>query len=173
MLSHLVLPSSPVSFYLYPFLIMPASHPHCESESSDWDLSVSMDDLANPSTPRNSILFPKDSNADPSSPPRRPPRTSSHRDSSPSKEGRPHRTLSELLKLHAEKGTTCAFTQEEASRVGDVLDQWVRHPPVSYLSSSELGTRSTRRLRHTKPTTTSCSFGGRTTSSFRPVGLKL
>ena len=111
---------------------MPASHPHCESETSDWDLSVSMEDLTNPSTPRNSILFPKDSNADPSSPPRRPPCTSSHRDSSPSKEGRPHRTLSELLKLHAEKGTTCAFTQEEANRVGDVLDQWINASSSPY-----------------------------------------
>ncbi|RXW11805.1 hypothetical protein EST38_g14050, partial [Candolleomyces aberdarensis] len=35
------------------------------------------------------------------------------------------RTLSDLLKLHAEKGTNCAFTQEEATRVGDVLGQWI------------------------------------------------
>lgn len=35
------------------------------------------------------------------------------------------RTLSELLKMHAEKGTKCAFSQEEANRVGDVLGQWV------------------------------------------------
>ncbi|KAH6909521.1 hypothetical protein BKA70DRAFT_1102390 [Coprinopsis sp. MPI-PUGE-AT-0042] len=101
---------------------------------SDWDMSISLDDLtANPSTPRNSILFPKDAyttpNADPTSSPKATRRTS-HRDSSPSK--RPNRTPSELLKLHAEKGTTCAFTQEEATRVGDVLDQWINASSSPY-----------------------------------------
>ncbi|KAH8998099.1 hypothetical protein EDB92DRAFT_1837924 [Lactarius akahatsu] len=36
------------------------------------------------------------------------------------------RTLSELLKLHAEKGTDVHFSAEEAARVEEVLGQWVR-----------------------------------------------
>jgi hypothetical protein len=36
------------------------------------------------------------------------------------------RTLSELLKLHAEKGTDVHFTSEEANRLEDLLGQWVR-----------------------------------------------
>jgi hypothetical protein len=39
--------------------------------------------------------------------------------------GHDKRTLSELLKLHAEKGTDCRLSQEEAMRLGDVLGQWV------------------------------------------------
>ena len=35
------------------------------------------------------------------------------------------RTLSELLKLHAEKGTDVHFSAEEASRLEEVLGQWV------------------------------------------------
>lgn len=35
------------------------------------------------------------------------------------------RTLSELLKLHAERGTDVNFTPEEADRVAEVLGQWV------------------------------------------------
>lgn len=40
------------------------------------------------------------------------------------------RTLSELLKLHAEKGTDVHFTSEEANRLEDLLGQWVR--PFSF-----------------------------------------
>jgi hypothetical protein len=36
------------------------------------------------------------------------------------------RTLSELLKVHAEKGTNVHCTPEEATRLGEVLGQWVR-----------------------------------------------
>jgi len=35
------------------------------------------------------------------------------------------RTLSELLKLHAEKGTDVHFTAEEATRLEELLGQWV------------------------------------------------
>ena len=77
----------------------------------DWDrseLDIQMDgDLR---TPRNSVLFPADGMPD----------------SSPRKGGRrENRTLSELLKLYAEKGTDCQLSQEEATRVADVLGQWV------------------------------------------------
>jgi len=36
------------------------------------------------------------------------------------------RTLSELLKLHAEKGTNVHFTTEEAARLEETLGRWVR-----------------------------------------------
>jgi len=39
------------------------------------------------------------------------------------------RTLSELLKLHAEKGTDVNFTPEEAAKLEEVLGQWVS-PPI-------------------------------------------
>lgn len=45
--------------------------------------------------------------------------------SAPVAGGKSKRTLSELLKLHAEKGTDVKFTQEEASRIAEVLGQWV------------------------------------------------
>jgi hypothetical protein len=35
------------------------------------------------------------------------------------------RTLSELLKLHSEKGCHGKFSPEEASRIADVLGEWV------------------------------------------------
>lgn len=40
-------------------------------------------------------------------------------------EGKEGRSLSELMKLHAEKGTDVTFSAQEASRVADVLKQWV------------------------------------------------
>ena len=44
------------------------------------------------------------------------------------------RTLSELLKLHAEKGTNVNFTAEEAAKLEEVLGQWVR-PSLALLLS--------------------------------------
>ncbi len=52
-------------------------------------------------------------------------------DDSPVPRALPHggragkRTLSELLKLHAEKGTDVHFSVEEAARLEEVLGQWV------------------------------------------------
>lgn len=61
-------------------------------------------------TPRNSVMFPVDGGE------------------SPERAGvsSGKRSLSELLRLHAQKGTACSFSAEEASRVADVLGQWVR-----------------------------------------------
>lgn len=49
-------------------------------------------------------------------------------DETPGKAGlsKGKRSLSELLRLHAEKGTDVKFSAEEALRVADVLGQWVR-----------------------------------------------
>lgn len=95
------------------------SHDHHGSiHEEDWDRSESnihMDDGLR--TPRNSVLFPAD---------RMP-------DSSPRKGGgRENRTLSELLKLYSEKGTDCQLSQEEATRIADVLGQWVCHSFLIY-----------------------------------------
>lgn len=44
------------------------------------------------------------------------------------------RTLSELLKLHAEKGKDLDMSAEEASAVAEVLGRWVRtfHPQATF-----------------------------------------
>ncbi|KAI9458859.1 hypothetical protein BJY52DRAFT_1267548 [Lactarius psammicola] len=42
------------------------------------------------------------------------------------------RTLSELLKLHAEKGTDVHFSAEEAARLEEVLGQWINSGPSPY-----------------------------------------
>ncbi|KAF7296556.1 hypothetical protein HMN09_01062700 [Mycena chlorophos] len=93
------------------------------SQSEDWDRSLSMDGSSPPSpgpqtrslsstTPRNSVVFPAGS-TDADATPGRP------------GEGSGKRSLSELMRLHAEKGTACKFTPEEASRIGDVLRDWI------------------------------------------------
>ena len=85
-------------------------HSHGSTHEEDWDRSESDIQVdGDQRTPRNSVLFPAD---------RRP-------DFSPV-EGcrRGNRTLSELLKLYAEEGTDCQFSQDEATRIADVLGQW-------------------------------------------------
>lgn len=86
------------------------------SESEDWDRSMSSDaDPNQANTPRNSVSFPGHGGADEA--------TLSQNGSLGRGAGK--RTLSELLKLHAEKGTDVNFTPEEAGRVAEVLGQWV------------------------------------------------
>ena len=50
--------------------------------------------------------------------------------------GRGGRPLSELMRLHAEKGTDVTFTTEEASRVADVLKQWVGAPFIATFATA-------------------------------------
>lgn len=93
------------------------------SDVEDWDRSMSSDvDPNHSNTPRNSVSFPGRGAADNEGTPGR--NMSLGR-------GDGKRTLSELLKLHAEKGTDVNFTQEEASRVADVLGQWVGVRPCT------------------------------------------
>lgn len=82
------------------------------SQNEDWDRSESdiQADNKPTTTPRNSVIFPVDGNE------KTPGRGAA---------GKGERTLSELLKLHAEKGTEGRFSQDEASRVAEVLGQWV------------------------------------------------
>ncbi|KAI0341477.1 hypothetical protein BDW22DRAFT_308599 [Trametopsis cervina] len=42
------------------------------------------------------------------------------------------RTLSELLRLHAERGTDVNFSPEEADRVAEVLGQWINSSSSPY-----------------------------------------
>ncbi|KAI0053223.1 hypothetical protein FA95DRAFT_1568857 [Auriscalpium vulgare] len=52
------------------------------------------------------------------------------------------RTLSELLKLHAEKGTDVHFTAEEAARLEEVLGQWINSGCSPYESEDDFFSRS-------------------------------
>lgn len=82
------------------------------THEEDWDRSefdIQVDGGLR--TPKNSVQFPVDGTSDLS------PRKGCRRG---------NRTLSDLLKLYAEKGTDCQFSQEEATRIADVLGQWVR-----------------------------------------------
>jgi hypothetical protein len=84
-----------------------------ESQSEDWDRSMSVDEDHDmlvdvpTKTPRNSVIFPADGSQD-----------------TPRSKAGGKRTLSELLRLHAGQGAD-ALSTEEASRVADVLGQWV------------------------------------------------
>lgn len=99
-----------------------------DSQSEDWDRSLMLMDDSEPSspteaqqsrsrtiaatTPRNSVIFPGDRDSTPRSGPK-------------PGAGDGKRSLSELLRLHSEKGTDVKFSTEEASRVAEVLGQWV------------------------------------------------
>ncbi|THU98602.1 hypothetical protein K435DRAFT_818804 [Dendrothele bispora CBS 962.96] len=97
------------------------------SQSEDWDRSLIMDDSASSSqssdakTPRNSVAFPADANG-------------KDMDETPSAPGggKGNRSLSELMKLHAEKGTDCNFSSEEAARIADVLGRWINASSSPY-----------------------------------------
>jgi hypothetical protein len=89
----------------------------CGSQNEDWDRSESdiqadsgLSDNKRTTTPRNSVVFPADG-----------------AEKTPGRgvASKGERTLSELLKLHAEKGTEGRFSADEASRVAEVLGQWV------------------------------------------------
>lgn len=103
-------------------LLPGATTPSLHSPSGeDWDRWVQ--DTHN--TSQNSIQFPGTSDPDA---PEELSRTGS---------AKPKRTLSELLKLHAERGTDVNFSPEEADRVAEVLKQWVsRETTFSVLTSS-------------------------------------
>jgi hypothetical protein len=85
------------------------------NSNEDWDRSES--DIIVPQTPqaqvmRNSVLFPGERVQDNC---KTPGMNGSGKD----------RSLSELMRLRTEKGTDVTFNLEEATRVADVLKQWV------------------------------------------------
>ena len=90
----------------YPSL-PPEDWDHLDSPTTDSPTTVS-------STSSSRIVFPSHGLPDDSQP-----RAPSHGN----RAGK--RTLSELLKVHAEKGTDVHFSAEEATRLEEVLGQWV------------------------------------------------
>lgn len=99
------------------FSISTLSLSSTNSHNEDWDHSESDIQAGNSSshakqtaTPRNSVVFP--ANGAEKTPVR-------------GAESKGERTLSELLKMHSEKGTEGGFSVDEASRVAEVLGQWV------------------------------------------------
>lgn len=99
------------------------SPPSLNSVSEDdWDRSLpDTKDIAAPTTPQNSIVFPV--NETPGTPARS---THSKNASVQDMENRKgNRSLSELLRLHSEKNSKGNFSSEEAARIADVLGQWV------------------------------------------------
>ncbi|KAH7924720.1 hypothetical protein BV22DRAFT_1034872 [Leucogyrophana mollusca] len=105
------------------------------NSNEDWDRSES--DIqahlslgtATTTTPRNSVVFPADGAQE----------TPSRGGSISGKGGR---SLSELLRLHAEEGTDVNFNAEEASRVADVLNQWINSSTSPYEGEDDFFTRS-------------------------------
>jgi len=104
------------------------------SQNEDWDRSESDIGAAGsglfnnkPTTPRNSVVFPTNG----------PEKTPSRGVAS-----KGERTLSELLKLHAEKGTGGKFSADEASRVAEVLGQWINSESSPYEADDDFFTHS-------------------------------
>jgi hypothetical protein len=109
-------------------LVMSNSSRHASQPPEDWDHPES---TIHPSTTSSAaptrVAFPSHGGADdtpgPDAPLPLPPHAGSRTSSG-------KRTLSDLLKLHAEKGTNVHCTPEEAARLGEVLGQWVRVPRI-------------------------------------------
>ncbi|KAJ8509470.1 hypothetical protein ONZ45_g8360 [Pleurotus djamor] len=98
---------------------------------SDTSMSASTSSSAAPvMTPRNSVVFPVENDTTP----RRSGQNGHAREASGGQvyAKRDKRSLSELMRLHAEKGTDCNFSPEEASRVGEVLGQWINASSSPY-----------------------------------------
>jgi hypothetical protein len=111
---------------------------HPSQSPEDWDHPESMVDpsavtsATAPAPTPSRVVFPSQGGAaaaDPDTPTPDALPSHSHRGGRAGK-----RTLSELLKLHAEKGTDVHFTSEEANRLEDLLGQWVRPFSFFFLS---------------------------------------
>ncbi|KAG0697901.1 hypothetical protein DFH29DRAFT_944198 [Suillus ampliporus] len=97
--------------------------------NEDWDRSES--DIIVPQTqlPRNSVLFPGEEAQDHCTTPR-------------ANGSGKCRSLSELMRLHAEKGTDVTFNIEEATRVADVLKQWINSGTSPYEGEDDFFSRA-------------------------------
>jgi len=89
-----------------------------------------MDMLTSTKTPRNSVAFPANGEAEAT--PKGPAGTKGKR------------SLSELLRLHAEKGTECRFSPEEASRLADVLSGWINASSSPYEDEDDFFSRGSQ-----------------------------
>ncbi|KAJ7713745.1 hypothetical protein B0H16DRAFT_1341085, partial [Mycena metata] len=127
---------------------------HSESSAEDWDRSLSMDgdgDEMNEggpprTTPRNSVVFPAGAAGDN----RRNPKANGKTEGG-------KRSLSELLRLHAKKGTDCTFSPEEAARVADVLRDWMNTGSSPYEDKDDFFARGSQVSIHALPRGTSTS----------------
>ncbi|KAH9852569.1 hypothetical protein C2E23DRAFT_826162 [Lenzites betulinus] len=129
------------------------------SDIEDWDRSMSSDaDPPHASTPRNSVSFPGHDAGDNEGTPGR--NMSLGR-------GAGKRTLSDLLKLHAEKGQDVNLTQEEASRLADVLGQWINSASSPYEAEDDFFSRQSSQDDSSIP---SRSPSGAFETSARPRG---
>ncbi|KAI0826449.1 hypothetical protein BC629DRAFT_1434863 [Irpex lacteus] len=99
----------------------PSPHSPGGAQSEDWDRWVN--ETHNIS--QNSVQFPGISE----------PNTQDEPESAGSAKAK--RTLSELLKLHAERGTDVNFSPEEADRVAEVLGQWINSRPSPYEAADD------------------------------------
>jgi len=92
-----------------------------DPNQEDWDKSLVSEGSSgnNISTPLNTVVFPIIGGGEAMIP------NNNSTEWSRVGSGQSKRTLSELLKRHAEKGTNCRLSQEEATRLGEVLGQWV------------------------------------------------
>ncbi|KAH7882830.1 hypothetical protein F5I97DRAFT_1977198 [Phlebopus sp. FC_14] len=115
--------------------------------SEDWDRSESDINVPNGyPTPRNSVAFPADGVED-----------------TPGRavRGKGGRSLSELMRLHAEKGTDVTFSAEEASSVADVLKQWINSATSPYEGEDDFFLRSQD----------DCSLAFKRSSSYPPPDI--
>ncbi|PPQ97581.1 hypothetical protein CVT26_002309 [Gymnopilus dilepis] len=110
---------------------MSAEQATASPSEDDWDRSLVVQEEQPISTPRNSVVFPAEDT------PSRPTRFSS---TEPREEGK--RTLSELLRLHSEKGCNGKFSPEEASRIADVLGQWINASSSPYEGEDDFFARA-------------------------------
>jgi len=100
------------------------------NSNEDWDRSES--DIIvpqTPQTPRNSVPFPRENAQDYYSTP------------GANSNGK-GRSLSELMRLQAEKGTDVSFNLEEATRVADVLKQWINSGTSPYEAEDDFFSRA-------------------------------
>jgi len=91
-----------------------------DSIQEDWDKSFVSESFCgnDASTPQNNVVFPTVGGGDSMMP------GCNSAERTRARSGQGKRTLSELLKRHAEKGTDYRLSQEEATRLGEVLGQW-------------------------------------------------
>jgi len=97
----------------------PLSNSPGTPQNEDWDRWIR--ESSPQSSSQNSVQFPgRDSEPD------------TQQEVSGVASNKSKRTLSELLKLHAERGTDVNFSPEEADRVAEVLGQWINSSSSPY-----------------------------------------